>query len=308
MLHRLLLGPQRPHLNLGKELASLSLPEGPLAVVSAGWQEAEGDIDDLREEVKRPLLDLQLYQRAEQVFAADSVLRLALRERQDRLQELQRLYRLRLRQAMLAARQIRRAAASPDLLAGEERHAIAQLRALDRHHFRRTVAVHDEFASQIFESAALAEQQALVEEQLEACETVLITGGHVLVLLNRLQLFGMRKLLARRHLVAWSAGAMVLSDQVVLFHDQTPLGRRDPELLGAGMALLPGCVFLPDARKRLRQKDTVRMGLFKERFSPARCITLNSGASLHFSDNRVIRADSVGHLRGNGMVTDLRAS
>jgi hypothetical protein len=45
------------------------LPDGPLAVISAGWQEAEGDIGDVQQFVGRPVRDLTLYQRAEKIFA-----------------------------------------------------------------------------------------------------------------------------------------------------------------------------------------------------------------------------------------------
>ena len=307
MPHRLLLGPQRPVINLGEVVANAPLPEGPIAVISAGWQEAEGDIDDIRELVDRPLVDLELYHRTEQVFAEDEALRDAYRQRQDRLQELQRLYRLRLQQSMLAARQVRRATAARDLIAAEERHAISQLRALDRHHLRRVDTIHAEFDDTIRGSRLRTAHVAAIEEKLGDCATVLITGGNVLVLLNRLQLFGMRKRLADRHLVAWSAGAMVLSDRVVLFHDKTPLGRRDPELLGGGLGLLPGYIFLPDARRRLRQKDAVRTRLFNGRFAPARCVTLNSGALLHFGDGRVQRAVDVGYLHNNGTIAELAA-
>jgi hypothetical protein len=308
MPQRLLLGPQRPVLNLGEVMAQAPLPEGPIAVISAGWQEAEGDIDDIRELVDRPLIDLELYHRAEQVFAGDEALREAYRQRQDRLQEQQRLYRLRLQQSMLAARQVRRATAAKDLIAAEERHAISQLRALDRHHLRRVDTLHAEFEDTIRGSRQRIEQVAAIEEKLAQCATVLITGGNVLVLLNRLQLFDMRKRLAERHLVAWSAGAMVLSDRIVLFHDKTPLGRRDPELLGGGLGLLPGYIFLPDAHRRLREKDAVRTRLFNGRFAPARCVTLNSGALLHFSDGRVQHAVDVGYLNINGTISELAAS
>ena len=97
---RLLLGPQRPTLHLGEALGGFGLPEGPLAVISAGWQEAEGDINDVGEVVGRPLEDLKLYARAESVFGDDPELADAHRERQRTLRELQQLYRLRLKRRL----------------------------------------------------------------------------------------------------------------------------------------------------------------------------------------------------------------
>jgi hypothetical protein len=282
------------------------LPDGSVAVISAGWQEAEGDIDDIRALVPRPLIDLELYRRAESLFAGDPALLKAYRERQDRLVELQRLYRLRLRQALVAARQVRRSRAPADLVAAEVRHAISQLRALDRHHLKRTQALFGEFEHVSAASESVAESRDAVAKAIADCETVIITGGHVLVLLNRLELFGLSPLLQSRHIVAWSAGAMVLSERVVLFHDETPQGRRDPELLGAGLGLIPGYVFLPDARRRLRQKDAVRIGVFNRRFSPARCVTLNSGALLHLDDGGIREASQVGYLAGSGTIRKLR--
>lgn len=299
---RLLLGPQRPFANLGKAMRESGVPEGPLAVVSAGWQEAEGDIDDVRELAGRELNDLRLYQRAEALFAADPALHEAYRRRQDRLIELQRLYRLRLRQLMIAARQVLRARGDADTVAAEVRHAVSQLRALDRHHAHRVAAIHTEFDAACNQpaSGALQEHMAAVAEALAAHPGVIITGGNVLVLINRLRLFGVHDLLADKHLVAWSAGAMVLGSTVVLFHDRTPQGRRDPEVLGPGLGLVPGHVFLPDAARRLRLNDRVRLDLLQRRFAPDTCVTLDSGAHLHLEDGIVRSFELARAVRSGG--------
>src|SRR5437764_598914 len=67
-----------------------------------------------------------------------------------------------------------------------------------------------------------------------------IAGGHVAVLLNRLRLFGILALAEGRTIIAWSAGAMAVSDRIVLFHDSPPQGPGNPEVLGAGLGLFPG--------------------------------------------------------------------
>lgn len=308
MPQRLLLGPQRPVRNLHEAISSSPIPDGPIAVISAGWQEAEGDIDDVYEIVKRPLVDVRLYHRAEEIFATDKKFFDVYRRRQDRLQELQRLYRIRLRQLMLAARQIRRAKADPAVIAVEQRHAISQIRALDRHQLHRIDAVNAEFDAEISlnNSALVAEHVAAIEKTIADCQAILITGGNVLVLLNRLRMFGMQDLLASRHVVAWSAGAMILSDLIVLYHDKSPQGRRDPEVLGAGLGVLPGYIFLPDAKRRLKENDTVRVGLFSSRFAPSTCVTLDNESMLQFDDDRILRADGVGTLTAKGRITGLR--
>ena len=40
---QLLLGPQRPDVNLGSAIANSGIGDAPIAVISAAWQEAEGD-------------------------------------------------------------------------------------------------------------------------------------------------------------------------------------------------------------------------------------------------------------------------
>jgi hypothetical protein len=307
---RLLLGPQRPDPNLGMIAERAGLGAGPIAVISAGWQEAENDIDDVRELVQRPLQDLRLYQRAEALFEVSSALRDAYRQRQETLKEQQRLYSLRLRHLMQAARQVLRSEGSPALLAAEQRHAIAQLRALDRHHLRRVRDVHAEFARQFSPERmpAIAQERKSIVQTLEACSGVLITGGNVIVLLNRLMLFGMEPLLRARPVVAWSAGAMALMQQVVLFHDHLPQGRRDAELLGPGLGIVPGYIILPDTRRRVRTTETLRASLFCRRFAPATCVTLDSGSFIQFSGARLTDAKAARRIKNTGKLGKVRAS
>ena len=299
---RLLLGPQRPVTNLGTAIRDAGIPDGPIAVISAGWQEAEGDIDDVRQVVGRELRDLHLYGRAESLMASDAVLHEAYRRRQDSLKELQRLYRLRLRHLTIAARRTLRAEGNPDLVLPEQRHAIAQLRALDRHHLNRVRRIlagfNAEFDSRTY--GPIAEQSAQIAGLIEDSAAVLITGGNVVVTLNRLLLFGLAPWLHASNIVAWSAGAMVLSDTIVLFHDRLPQGRRDAEILGPGIGALPGYVFLPDAKQRIREKDTARAGAFCRRFAPDTCTTLDSGASLTFRGQTLVAASAARRITTRG--------
>lgn len=303
-----LLGPQRPTVNLAEPFGTIG-DDQAVAVVSAGWQDAEGDIDDVHQIVRRPLVDLGLYRRADDVLGTEERLNEIYRERQDRLQELQRLYRLRLRQSMLAARRLLQADGDPAILMDEQRHAISQQRALDRHHLQRIRDIHDEFDSRIAEERPpkLADQGAEIAEVLSACETVILTGGNVAVLLNRIRLFSLGPLLARKNIIAWSAGAMVLADKVVLFHDNTPQGNRDAEVFDAGLGIVSEYVFLPDARHRLNLGDKIRTALFSRRFSPAACLTLDSGSLLRYENGRVAAADGVRRLSRDGALRKMRA-
>ncbi len=307
-LHRILLGPQSPQPNVDVALAAADLPPGPLAVISAGWQEAEGELDELAACVKRPLEDLALYRRVEEALSADPELAEATRKRQDRLKEQQRLYRLRLKQLSIAARHTLAAEGDAEMVAAEQRHAVAQLRALDRHHLHRCEAVWKNFDRNFGPDShgLLGRHASEVAEIMARCAGVLLTGGNVAILINRLRQLGVDRQLTGCHLVAWSAGAMALARRIVLYHDRSPEGRRDPEVLGAGCGIVPGHVFLPDARKRLRRGDRNRVGLFCRRFAPDVCMALDNGAELHLVDGRIRRADSVRRLGRNGRLVGVR--
>jgi hypothetical protein len=304
---RLLLGPQRPTINLGTAVRRAGLDTGTVAVISAGWQEAEGDIDDVRRALEIPLIDLGIYQRSDAVFQADESLLHAYRTRQDALIEQQRMYRLRLRQLTIAARAILRSNGSKDAIAEERRHAISQLRALDRHHLRQIRKLNARFEGlfNVGKHEELARQHAEIRELLSHCNAVLITGGNVVVLMNRLALLGIGQLLGERNIIAWSAGAMVLCDNVVLFHDRLPQGRRDPEMMCQGLGIVPGKVLLPDAKGRLRGGDPVRSSLFSRRFAPAECLTLDNDSYLLYQGEKLECSDGARRLTQDGAFTSV---
>lgn len=287
----ILLGPQNRRPVFGSLLEHFG--DGPFAVVSAGWREDEGEVEELAD---RPdLIDLHLYRRAEALFAADPALFRAHRERQTRLQTLQRLYRLRLGHALDALRDLDKVAADLRLLAIERRAALAAIRALDRHHLRQIRRQHQRFAQHgsPIRHEGLAAQRAELAELIAASSAVLLTGGHVALLMARLRLFDLGPLLADKPLIAWSAGAMVLTERIVAFHDHPPQGSNDPELIDVGLGLARGLVCLPHARRRLRLDDRDRVALFAARFAPARCVTLDEGARL---------------IRQGGCLTETRGS
>jgi len=307
---RLLLGPQRPVVNFDSALARSGIGDGPIGVISAAWQEAEGDIDGMQRLVKNPLSDLHLYQKTEALFAADTRLHEAYRQRQERLKEQQRLYRLRLRQLKIAARVILRAEGEPSVVAAERRHAISQLRALDQHHLRQVDKIHARFDKGFNVDChdLLADHTTSLAEALSQFETLLITGGNVVVLMNRLRLFGLGPQLRRKNIVAWSAGAMVLADRIVLFHERMPQGRRDAEIMCRGMAIVPDTVLLPNASGRLKLRDSLRIGLFGRRFSPADCVTLDNGSYLLFEGGNLRESEAARRMTRNGKFKRIRAA
>jgi hypothetical protein len=121
-------------------------------------------------------------------------------------------------------------------------------------------------------------------------------------------LFRLGALLAQKPVIAWSAGAMALSERIVLFHHAAPQGRRDSELLDAGLGIVRRRVLLPHARTRLDWRNRSRMALFSRRFSPAVCCTLDSGSMIHLENDRVISASGSSTVMKTGRKRVLSAS
>ncbi|MGH8496321.1 MAG: hypothetical protein ACREVN_09315 [Gammaproteobacteria bacterium] len=289
----------------------LGADDAPVCVISAGWREREGELEELERlegMAGRQVEDLRLYRRIDDAFSRDRELFAAHRQRQTRLKQAQRLYRLRLGHALRAARELF-ASDDGDLLAAERRSAMAALRTLDRHHLRRIRRIHEAFAQRWrpAERDAIAAHVAELKAAIERSSAVLIAGGHVGVLLSRMRLLGVPGLITGRRVVAWSAGAMALAERVVLFHDHPPQGAGDPEVLDAGFGLVRGVVALPHAHARLRLDDERRVALFARRFAPSLCLALEPHTLLRWRNGELVEAQSAGRLHRKGSVQSLAA-
>ena len=299
----LALGPQFRAPNLRDALARAGLA-GPVAVVTAGWQEREGEIGALEQHLGATVRDLRLYERVEAVFAQDADLQAAYRARQNELRRLQDLYRIRLTHAKAAARAVQQADDGSTLTRKALRSAIATLRRLDAGHLRDLRAIHARFERQWSADthALLASQRADIEQLVAAAGVVCVAGGHVPVLLNRLRLFGLDRALRTRPVVAWSAGAMVMGERVMLFHDHPPQGAGSAELFEAGLGLVAGAVFLPHADDRLRLDDRSRVALLARRIAPSAALTLDDGDQLHWRRGRLTHVQGSKRLLRSGDV------
>lgn len=257
-----------------------------MAVITAGWQEREAEVDELRQHVRRPVTNLMLHERAELVFQDNPEVFEAHRRRQNQLKELQQLYRLRLNHTMAAARALFAQEGRAELLEPERESAVAAVRNLDDHHLRRLAEVNAAFDAEWGERvrAATAPHRQEIEEILGQSSALGIAGGHVAVLLNRMRLFGLGKLLrgplSELPVIAWSAGAMVLAERVLLFHDRPPQGFGNAEVFERGLGLYTDVVPLPHAQLRLRLDDPVRVALLARRLAPAQPITMDDGSRL----------------------------
>jgi len=274
-----LLGPQRRP-TLQGVARSLGL-SGPVATVTAGWQEREPDDGELGALLGGRAVNLALYRRWLDVRDRDPEYSAGERRLAGVLAELQEVYLLRLDYAMQAVYAVRRRSSSPDALV----EAVEAVRELDAAHLSRVNGARGEFFARLVphERPVIAEHRAEVSAVLAEAAALVVTGGHVGVLAEVLHLFNIAAALNGAPVIAWSAGAMALADRIVLFGDRSPRGPGHAEVYGSGLSLLRDVVLLPHARARLLLDDTPRMAVLARRFAPARCVPLEAGTRIDVS-------------------------
>ena len=291
----ILLGPQRRP-TLDAVVRSLHLDGagpggaglgGPVATITAGWQDRESDDGELSALLGGRDVNLGLYRRWLEVAELDPAYAAAERRLADELAELQDIYLLRLDHALRAVYALQRRSGD-QLRAQAVDEAVAAVRELDAAHLRRVNQARGEFFADLrpHDRPVIARQRALVAEILGEAAALVVAGGHVGVLADVLHLFNVAPGLGSGTLgpgapvIAWSAGAMALTDRIVLFGDRSPQGPGHPEVYGAGLSVLRDVVLLPHARARLLLDQVARMAVFARRFSPGRCVLLDSGARI----------------------------
>ncbi|MGH7540557.1 MAG: hypothetical protein ACRELC_06135, partial [Gemmatimonadota bacterium] len=192
-----LLGPQALEITLGRVREELEregvMPErAPVATVTAGWQEREGEGDVLDRELGGRGVGLALYARSERVAEEDPEFARAHREMQDRLKVLRRAYDIRLGHLIRAHHELLGVAGHGDdpVLARERDAALDAIRALDARHLERIREIRADLECAFDPSGreAIVRQRREVAEILRDVPAVAIAGGHVAALLNRLRL------------------------------------------------------------------------------------------------------------------------
>ncbi len=315
MRHVVLLGPQSERPTLaetcrGLEQSGALTAGAPLATVTAGWQEREGERELLDRGLTRPTIDLGLYARAETLVTDDPELARAHRATQERLKTLRRAYNVRLEALISAHRHLVELTEASEVLEDEREAALAALRDLDARHLARVDEIRVEYEAEYrpLERAAVAGRREQIETLLSDAQVVAIAGGHIATLLNRLRLFGVRDLLGGRVVIAWSAGAMAVARRVVLFHDRPPWGPGNAEVFDRGLGLVSGIVAFPHATARLALNDRERTTRLARRFAPDVCTLLDPGARVEWRDGRWRGSGGVQRLDRAGRRSRFRAA
>jgi hypothetical protein len=298
-----LLGPQRKVAAARVAVAEL-MPEGPIATINAGWQERETDSAELSDVLGGRMLNLELYRRWQQLTAADEDYAVAERRLTVLLAEIQAVYAIRLNHEMAALEAIARRKEVPAVQSVAMLDALRVLQQLDRWHLDAVAETRAEFfaAIRLGERDSIEVHRAEIAALVDGCAGMVFAGGHVGVLLHLLHVFDISRLI-RIPLIAWSAGAMALSERVVLFHDYAPQGDRHAEMYAEGLGVYPHVLPFPHARWRLRLNDPTHLGQLARRFEPYRCLLLADGARLDLRDHEPLPVGARWLSRAGGVTT-----
>lgn len=300
--HLVLLGPQPDYATLRRTLNRLEL-HGRLGLITAGWEESEGEDEALRQALPNEVHNLRLFRRTEFLFADDPPVIQMLQRRQDELRHLRDVYRMRVAGLLDSIEQIGNAPTDLIDFTPETESAMQMLRQLDREYFLRTCQVCDQYDVEIgFDErpSVLAHRHELKEE-LNTIDALLIAGGHSAVILNRLKIFSILEFRPELPLIAWSGGAMALAGQIVFFHDRLPEGDTNPEVLRAGAGMAGDVLPFPDAANRLRLDDRERMKVLARRFDGWRCVLLDSDDWIERKEGSWTAGDATRWLSRDGI-------
>lgn len=278
----IVLGPQRRP-TLDGVVRGLGL-DGPVGTVTAGWQEREPDDAELDALVGGRGVNLRLHARWQDVLGKDPEYAAAELEHRAALRELQELYLVQIDGTLRALREVGRYGGSrAEIREAARADTEAAVRLVDERHLVRVREARDAFEARWRpgDRLAAAEHRAEIRQITDLVGALVVTGGHVGVLLHVLRLFAVS---APPVVIAWSAGAMALTERVLLFHDRAPHGPAHAEFLDAGLGWITGCVLLPHARRRLHTDDATRMAELAGRTAPARCVVLDDGVRLDLGE------------------------
>ena len=277
-MRTVLLGPQRFRTTVGNVVNSV-VPDGPVATVRAGWRDREADTSDLDSVLEGRGRHLNLYARLIDVLETDSRYAEASLTHRDALEELANLYSLRLQRALDSAYLVGRRALQTWLAASALEDAIRKVQGIDRWYLDTLGQIHGELAAAApaEESEPISRHRSEVAQLIGQAAVLAVAGGHVGVLLRCLRLFAVT-IPPELPVVGWSAGAMALTERVVLYNDLGPSGVVGSEVWDRGLGRAPRIVAMPHARRRVSMDDPTVLQVLVRRFSDARCLLLDYGA------------------------------
>ncbi len=327
-----LLGPQREP-RVSKVAERLGLHGRRFAMITAGWRDRETEDELLSDLLGRNTVNLGLWGLMQQVWEHDPELAEGDRRRRLIHTEMQELYLIGLEQAAEAVRRIREHTPRDERaveMAIED--VLDVMRGLDARHLERIADLNHSFYARYEPQHrdAVVEGRFRVGRAIADCEAIVITGGHVGVLMGALHLFNLAPALAAprqpspevaeeadpppvllRPVLAWGAGAMALTERVLLFYDHAVVSPPVSELLMEGLGLTRGIVALPSPKDRLDMHDPGRMSVLARRAQPGHALLLEEQADVTLSARgelpagaRIVSPDGSVTTYAPGTVTD----
>lgn len=282
--------------------------EGPVAVINAGWEEREDELTELDHALDSRARNLRLFHRLNDVLDKDATFAAAASRFRIRHDELTGLYRTRLDHVKDEVYAV--AALVPTHPAGAHHTAayrglldsVENVRRTDEWYLRELgrlyVTLGEEGKTE--SSGMIGWHRGEVEAALSGCAAMVLPGGNIRTLMSAVRLFAVT-IPDQLPVIAWSAGAMALTDRIVLFHDFGSSGARETELFDYGLGRVKSVVVFPHARRRLRMDDPNRLAILAQRFHDAECVVLDDGTLLDIRDGvrppsaRVIGTDGLVH-------------
>ena len=272
-----LLGPQRFRMTAGA-VASAVAPQGTVATVTAGWRDREKDDAELHDVLGGRSHNLHLFTRLGHVIRHDRDFATAASAYNRAVDEASGLYLLRLQHALDTVYATMRRSARQDLVDSSLRAGMQSVRDIDEWYLWVLAELEGELRAHggVDTSDVIAQHRGEVGEALAGAALLAIAGGHVSMLIRCLRLFSVEPA-PELPVIGWSAGAMVLTDLVVLYQDKGLEGVRPAEVWDRGLGRAPGVVAMPHARRRVHLDDTDRNRVIAHRFAPARIVLLDDG-------------------------------
>lgn len=228
-----------------------------------------------------------------------------LRHRQDELRRLREINTIQLDHALTVARQLLRRQHQGDGVARQLDLTMEHVRQVDLEYLQLVREVIRTYDKRIdpWERPSVQRYRQRVLDRLQSCQALLIAGGHVGVLLNRLNL---SRLLKYVHVpvIAWSGGAMAMAEKIVFFHQSLPHATGDAELSRQGLAWFRSLVLFPRGDQRLNLQDPLEVALLARRFANDTCLVLTAESVLEWSPRDLRRVAHVRQLLPDGSVRE----
>jgi hypothetical protein len=183
----ILLGPQRFLTTAGTAVRSLQV-DGPVATVTAGWQEREDEDAELDEVLDGRSRNLGLFGRLTDVLDTDARFAAAALAHRDAMDELTGIYSLRLQRTLDSVYAVQRRTVRDDIADAALADGVRAVRAVDAWYLETVDQLYGELemASPLAESEPVQRHRAEVAEVLGSAGALAIAGGHVGVLLRSL--------------------------------------------------------------------------------------------------------------------------